>query len=73
MRVPDIVENSKLNRRRGQLLKLIPMTLVEKIGASAERSSFAERRQGADFDDLRAFLGRGGGEPPCVGDKILVS
>lgn len=53
------------------LNQFIALTLAEKIGASAERSFFAERKAGADFDDLRAFLNRAGGEPPRVGDEIV--
>ena len=53
------------------LNQFISLTLAEKIGASAEREFFAERRKGADFDDLRAFLRRSGGEVPRVGDERL--
>jgi hypothetical protein len=53
------------------LNQFISLTLAEKIGASAEREFFAEREAGADFDDLRAFLNRAGGEPPRAGDEIL--
>jgi hypothetical protein len=71
MRVPDTVENSKLNWRRWQKLKLIGLTLAEKIGESAERSFFAERKERTDFDDLRGYLDRSDGEPPRVGDEIV--
>jgi hypothetical protein len=53
------------------LNQFIALTLAEKIGASAERSFFAERKEGADFDDLRAFLNRSGGEPPRAGDEVV--
>lgn len=53
------------------LNQFIALTLAEKIGASAERSFFAERKAGADVDDLRAFLNRAGGETPRVGDEIV--
>jgi hypothetical protein len=52
------------------LNQFIALTLAEKIGASAEREFFAERRAGADFEDLKAFLRRTGGEPPRAGDEI---
>jgi hypothetical protein len=53
------------------LNQFIALTLAEKIGASKEREFFAERKAGADFDDLRAFLRRAGGEEPRVGDERL--
>lgn len=53
------------------LNQFIALTLAEKIGASAEREFFAERKAGADFDDLRVFLTRAGGEPPRAGDEML--
>lgn len=48
----------------------IAMALAEKLGASAEREFFAERRLNADFDALRRTLNRVGGEPPRPGDAI---
>ncbi len=53
------------------LNQYIATTLAEKIGASQERGFFADRRAVADFDDLRAFLDRKGGEPPKEGDEVL--
>ncbi len=53
------------------LNQFIALTLAEKLGASDERAFFAERKAGADFDDLRKFIGRQGGEPPRTGDEIL--
>jgi hypothetical protein len=53
------------------LNQFIALTLAEKIGASAEREFFAERRAAADFEDLKAFLRRSGGEQPQAGDAIL--
>lgn len=55
------------------LNQYIATTLAEKIGASQERSFFADRRANADFDDLRAFLGRKGGEHPREGDEVLAA
>ena len=52
------------------LNRFIALTRAEKIGASAERNFFAERTAGTDFDDLRAFLNRSGGDAPRVGDEI---
>lgn len=53
------------------LNQFIALTLAEKLGASDERSFFAERRTGTDFGDLRGFIGRQGGEPPRAGDEVL--
>lgn len=53
------------------LNQFIALTLAEKIGASKEREFLAERKLGADFDDLRAFLRRAGGEKPRMGDERL--
>jgi hypothetical protein len=53
------------------LNQFIALTLAEKIGASAERSFFAEPKAGADFDDLRTFLNRAGGDVPRAGDEIV--
>ena len=53
------------------LNQFIALTLAEKLGASDERAFFAERRVGADFADLRGFLGRKGGEVPKVGDEVV--
>jgi hypothetical protein len=55
------------------LNQFISLTLAEKIGASVERDFFAERRAQADFDDLKAFLNREGGEQPRAGDEIMAS
>ena len=55
------------------LNQYIALTLAEKIGASSERSFFAERQAGADLDDLRSFLTRSGGEKPRAGDEVLAS
>lgn len=52
------------------LNQFIALTLAEKLGASDERAFFAERKAGADFADLRQFIGRQGGEPPRAGDEI---
>jgi hypothetical protein len=51
------------------LNQFIALTLAEKLGASDERAFFAERQIGADFEDLRGFLRRKGGEPPRPGDE----
>ena len=40
------------------------------LGALTEREFFAKRLKGADFDDLRQFLNREGGEPPREGDEL---
>lgn len=53
------------------LNQFIALTLAEKLGASEERSFFAARKQDADFDDLRTFLRRKGGEPPRAGDEVI--
>ncbi len=53
------------------LNQFISLTLAEKLGASDERAFFAERKAGADFDDLREFISRQGGKPPRAGDEIL--
>ncbi len=53
------------------LNQFIALTLAEKLGASDERTFFVERKAGADFDDLRTFITRKGGEPPRPGDEIL--
>ena len=53
------------------LNQFIATTLAEKIGASQERSFFADRRATADFDDLRSFLRRDGGEPVRAGDEVV--
>jgi len=53
------------------LNQFIALTLAEKLGASDERAFFAERKTGADFDDLRGFIGRKGGEKPRAGDEVL--
>ncbi len=53
------------------LNQFIALTLAEKLGASDERAFFADRNSKADFDDLRAFIGRKGGEPPRAGDEVV--
>ncbi len=53
------------------LNQFIALTLAEKLGASEERAFFVERRTGADFEDLRGFIGRKGGEVPRAGDEVL--
>ena len=53
------------------LNQFIALTLAEKLGASDERSFFAQRKTGADLEDLRGFIGRQGGEPPRAGDEVL--
>jgi hypothetical protein len=53
------------------LNQFIALTLAEKLGASDERAFFADRKAGADFVDLRGFIGRQGGESPRAGDEVL--
>ncbi|MEY2942404.1 MAG: hypothetical protein RLY97_418 [Pseudomonadota bacterium] len=53
------------------LNQFIALTLAEKLGASDERAFFADRKAGADFADLRRFIGRQGGESPRAGDEVL--
>jgi hypothetical protein len=52
------------------LNQYIAMALAEKLGASAEREYFAEKRHNADFEALRQTLRRDGGEPPRPGDEL---
>jgi hypothetical protein len=52
------------------LNQFIALTLAEKLGASEERIFFADRQAGADFDDLRKFVRRRGGEAPKEGDEV---
>ena len=53
------------------LNQFIALTLAEKLGASEERAFFVERRTGADFEDLRGFIGRKGGEVLRAGDEVF--
>ena len=73
LRLPPGIRNrvERLAASEGiSLNQFIALTLAEKIGASAEREFFAERRAGADFDDLKTFINRSGGEPPRAGDEL---
>jgi hypothetical protein len=74
LRLPVSVKTAaeKLAKAEGvSLNQFVATAVAEKLAAMNTAEFFAERKERADLEALRALLTRQGGEPPRAGDEKL--